>query len=190
MGQALISIITRKPIKDRVEEKDPRAAGTLLIPDRRIKNNKILQATPIKYNIIVDSSGYCLWINLQGVLSDGAPDADNPSAQFNVVIPDADSSTFRLVTLAFQPPKLVAADFSSDPAQLVIVDQGTPGVITEFKFEGNDITKKISVTDSTSLRTKHYWSIDPSDSTTVILSPDVQSAATFLLREITAPILM
>ena len=123
MGQALISIITRKPIKDRVEEKDPRAAGTLLIPDRRIKNNKILQATPINYNIIVDSSGYCLWINSQGVLSDGAPDADNPSAQFNVVIPDADSSTFRLVTLAFQPPKLVAANFSNDPAQLVIVSE-------------------------------------------------------------------
>ena len=123
MGQALISIITRKPIKDRVEEKDPRAAETLLIPDRRIKNNKILQATPIKYNIIVDSSGYCLWINPQGVLSDGAPDADSPSAQFNIVIPDADSSTFRLVTLAFQPPKVVAADFSSDPAQLVIVSE-------------------------------------------------------------------
>ena len=123
MGQALISIIKRKPIKDRVEEKDPRAAGTLLIPDRRIKNNKILQATPIKYNIIVDSSGYCLWINPQGVLSDGAPDADNPSAQFNVVIPDADLNTFRLVTLAFQPPKLVAANFSNDPAQLVIVSE-------------------------------------------------------------------
>ena len=60
------------------------------------------------------------------------------------------------------------------------VNEDSSGVIEMFHYEIIGTAWSISVTDPNS-GTKLYWSIDPSDSTTVILSP--KQAAIFSIQE-------
>ena len=60
------------------------------------------------------------------------------------------------------------------------MNEGTSGVIQQFQFEGVEIARCVSVSDPET-GTKLYWSIDPSDSTTVILSP--QQAPIFVIQD-------
>ena len=87
------------------------------LPVQRPKKNP--PRTFINYNIIDDDTGYSLWVNPHSVLIDGAHDVRDPSAEFNLILYNpSDFTMITLQSLAHQPPKVLAADFSSYPAEL------------------------------------------------------------------------
>eukprot|EP00731_Ephydatia_muelleri_P013374 Em0007g684a len=81
------------------------------------------EPTPIDYNI-VDSDGFCLWVDTSGgcVLKDGAFDAEDPSAEFQFHLYDPpETTTVWIEPRAFTRVEAVAVDFMPNFPQIVMV---------------------------------------------------------------------
>ena len=73
-------------------------------------------STPIRVNILDESSGFYLWVNPQSKLTNGAVNIGDGSSLFEIHQYGLDDPTyFWIKTLAFQSVTKVAANFSSDP---------------------------------------------------------------------------
>ena len=77
---------------------------------------------PINVNIFETKNEQYLWINEQSKLFSGAPDITSTFAQFTITTPDlSDPSYIQIGLVAFNDPKIVAADFSGESPSLIIV---------------------------------------------------------------------
>ena len=80
-------------------------------------------STPILFNIIANE--YFLYVKLDNTapkLCSGAPDPNDPSAQFIITTPNPeDPSYIEIATTAFANLRIVAADFSNNSQSLIIV---------------------------------------------------------------------
>ena len=93
----------------------------LRAPLRRAKIGP--EPTPIDYNI-VDSDGFCLWVDTSGgcVLKDGAFDSADPSAEFQFHLYDPpETATVWIEPRAFTRVEAVAVDFMPNSPQIVMV---------------------------------------------------------------------
>ena len=83
------------------------------------------EPTPIAVRIFETENNFYLWVNQQNQLFSGAPDIDSSSAQFTITTPDlSDPSYIQIGLVAFNDPKIVAADFSGGSPSLIIVRAG------------------------------------------------------------------
>ena len=82
-------------------------------------------SNPIPCNIIESANGNYLYVKLVNTapkLCSGAPDPNDPSAQFIITTPNPeDPSYIEIATTAFANLRIVAADFSNNSQSLIIV---------------------------------------------------------------------
>ena len=95
--------------------------GIPFVPLRSSKKDPV--PTPTNYNIVHIASGFCLWVDTsRSAIMDGAVDMQQRSAKFSINLYDpGDLTTFWIQSLAFSSVTAVAADFSAQPAQIVMV---------------------------------------------------------------------
>lgn len=162
MGQLNCSLVNvQVTAPERRRSRGGRRGGAAFIPLRN-SAKRGPNPTPINYNIVDADYGSFLWVDTYiggRVLKDGAYDSSDPSAEFYIHALDISSSSFWLQPLLFTTDTAVAVDFTSDTAQIVMVDHGTEGFVEILNLEGaSSGGYKIYAIDPATSR-KYYWYI-------------------------------